>query len=339
MLDTRFKVIPTVRSYLKSWKAQAQTIPNPELRQQALASLSAKQFHCEGGSIYSLLAKRHWRTAIRFIVAYQTISDYLDNLCDRSNSLDPTDFAALHESLVDALTPGARVTNYYRMRTDQADAGYLQALVKTCQDVLSQVPNYTAIAPYLYELAEYYCDLQIHKHVQIDERVPRLETWFSRHQAQLPELRWYEFSACAGSTLGIFCLVAYALDQQLTDELMAQVKQSYFPWVQGLHILLDYLIDQEEDRENGDLNFCVFYRNQDDMLERFKHFIQNATKSVAQLPHTRFHQLINQALLGVYLSDQKVRQQRELQPIAKQLLQWSGKSATLFFRSRLLISH
>ena len=44
------------------------------------------------------------RCSIKFIVAYQTISDYLDNLCDRSSSLDPQDFAALHESMGDALS-------------------------------------------------------------------------------------------------------------------------------------------------------------------------------------------------------------------------------------------
>lgn len=339
MLATRFKVIPMVRSELRSWKLQAQKIPNLELRQQALASLTDKQFHCEGGSIYGLLAKGHWREAIRFIVAYQTISDYLDNLCDRSNSLNPADFSALHESLIDALTPNAKGTNYYRLRDDQADGGYLHRLVRTCQNVLSQIPNYATVAPALYELAHYYCNLQVHKHVCIEERVPRLQTWFSRYQKQLPELRWYEFSACAGSTLGIFCLVAYALEQELSDTLTDQVKNSYFPWVQGLHILLDYLIDQEEDRVNGDLNFCFFYRNEDDMLERFQHFIKNATQSVAQLPHTRFHQLINQALLGVYLSDRKVRQQQKVQDIAKHLIHGSGHSATLFFRSRLLLSH
>ncbi len=339
VLETRLKVIPTVRGYLGDWKLRAQSIPNLELRRQALASLTAKQFHCEGGSIYGLLAKQHRQAAIKFIVAYQTISDYLDNLCDRSNSLDPADFAALHESLIDALTPGATNHNYYRMRDDQDDGGYLQALVATCQDVLRQIPNYATIAPALHELANYYCDLQVHKHVQIDERVPRLQMWFSLHQKQLPELRWYEFSACAGSTLGIFCLVAYALDQQMSDELSDQVKNSYFPWVQGLHILLDYLIDQEEDRVNGDLNFCFYYKNREDMLDRFKHFIQNATKSVSHLPHTRFHQLINQALLGVYLSDKKVRRQREVQAIAKQLIDGAGSSAALFFRSRLLISN
>jgi tetraprenyl-beta-curcumene synthase len=134
-------------------------------------------------------------------------------------------------------------------------------------------------------------------------------------------------------------LVAYAFDRDLSVELTNQVKQSYFPWVQGLHILLDYLIDQEEDRLNGDLNFCSYYKNNDDMLERFKHFVQKATTSVAQLPHTRFHQLINQALLGVYLSDQKVKRQLDVQTMAKQLLRWSDSPASFFFRGRLLMAH
>lgn len=339
MLETRLKVIPAVRSYLKRWKIQAKKIPNLELRKQALDSLEAKQFHCEGGAIYGLLAKGHWQEAIKFIVAYQTISDYLDNLCDRSNSLDPEDFSALHQSLIDALTPGSKDTNYYQVRDNQADGGYLQALVRACQEVLCQIPNYAAIAPALHELANYYCNLQVHKHVRVEERVPRLKMWFSSYQNELPDLRWYEFSACAGSTLGIFCLAAYALDGELSDELTYQVKSSYFPWVQGLHILLDYLIDQEEDRVNGDLNFCFYYKDRDDMLERFKHFIQNARKSVSELPNNRFHQLINQALLGVYLSDKKVRRQQEVQDMAKQLIYWSGNSTPFFFRSRLLISH
>jgi tetraprenyl-beta-curcumene synthase len=339
MLETCFKVLPAVRNHLDRWKSQAQQIPNPELRQQALASLRTKQFHCEGGSLYALLAKHHWQDAIQFIVAYQTISDYLDNLCDRSTSLDPEDFRALHESLIHALTPDAQGVNYYRFRNEQADGGYLQNLVRTCQDVLGKLPNYARLAPALYELANYYCDLQVHKHVQIEERVPRLKTWFSSHQKHLPELRWYEFSACAGSTLGIFCLVAYACDRDLPDGLITQIRNSYFPWVQGLHILLDYLIDQEEDRINGDLNFCSYYRNNEELLERFQHFIHNAKKSVAQLPHTQFHQLINQALLGVYLSNKKVKQQQEVQTIARQLIQFGGSPASFFFRSRLLLSH
>ena len=32
----------------------------------------------------ALLANEKYKEAIRFTVAYQTISDYLDNLCDRT---------------------------------------------------------------------------------------------------------------------------------------------------------------------------------------------------------------------------------------------------------------
>ncbi|HEY9764175.1 MAG TPA: DUF2600 family protein, partial [Trichocoleus sp.] len=139
---SRFKVLPTVRKYLEGWKKQAQAIPNLELRRQALASINTKAFHCEGGSLYGLLAKEHWQEAIRFIVAYQTISDYLDNLCDRSTSQDSEDFRALHESILHALSPDAESTNYYRARPDQDDGGYLQKLVSTCQEVLRAIPNY-----------------------------------------------------------------------------------------------------------------------------------------------------------------------------------------------------
>lgn len=339
MLETRFKVLPSVHSYLNDWRSQARQIPNSELRKQAIASLETKQFHCEGGAIYGLLAKRDWREAIRFIVAYQTISDYLDNLCDRSSSLDPEDFRALHDSIFHALMPGLELSNYYRFREDQEDGGYLKSLVRTCQKVLSKVPNYSKIASTLHELASYYCDLQVHKHVKVEERIPRLKTWFALHKDKLPELSWYEFSACAGSTLGIFCLVGYSFNQEFSETLATQVKNSYFPWVQGLHILLDYLIDQEEDRINGDLNFCFYYKSKDEMTERFKHFIKNATKSVSQLPHTRFHQLINQALLGVYLSDKKVRRQQDVQDIARQLIRLGGSPASFFLQNRLVASH
>jgi tetraprenyl-beta-curcumene synthase len=338
LIATRVRVLPLVWAQLRGWRRRAQRIPDRELRTQALASLAAKQFHCEGGAIYGLLAQGQRRWAIEFIVAYQTISDYLDNLCDRSESLDPADFAALHAALTDALTPGQASARYYRCRGNPDDGGYLQALVATCQRVLGQMPHYAAIAPALHELATYYCDLQIHKHVRIEDRVPRLQTWFAHHQPQLPDLRWYEFSASAGSTLGIFCLVAYGLGNALPVDLVHPIKTSYFPWVQGLHILLDYLIDQEEDQLHGDLNFCSFYPNPDDLLDRFQHFVHRASQSVAHLPHPRFHQLINQALLGVYLSDRKAQDQQQVQAIARPLIRRSGQATTLFFRSRLLLS-
>jgi len=324
------QVRPDVQRYLGEWKRRAESIPDPELRRQALMSIETKTFHCEGGAIYALLAGPHYHEAIRFIVAYQTISDYLDNLCDRSTSLDPDDFRSLHESMPHALTPGVPPASYYRLRKEQNDGGYLSALVETCQEVLANLPAYNNIAADLNELAGYYCDLQIHKHVRADERVPRLKEWFDSHRDHLPEMRWYEFAACAGSTLGIFCLVAHSFQKNHSDDLVRQIKDAYFPWVQGLHILLDYLVDQEEDRTGGDLNFCSYYPNHDDMTERLIHFYKQANLSISRLPNAKFHHMINRGLLGMYLADRKVDRQKDVRAVAKKMIRLGG-GVTLFF--------
>ncbi len=124
-------------------------------------------------------------------------------------------------------------------------------------------------------------------------------------------MEWYEFSACAGSTLGIFCLVSYSVRSDFTESMAGKIRDSYFPYIQGLHILLDYLIDQEEDLIGGDLNFCTYYPSHSDMMERLEYFIEMADEHLRGIPHENFHRLINRGLLGVYLSDDKVAGQRK----------------------------
>ncbi|WP_214483699.1 tetraprenyl-beta-curcumene synthase family protein [Bacillus sp. SM2101] len=325
------EVLPTVHHYLAYWRHKAENIPNKELRKQAIASINDKTFHCEGGSILALLAKEHLDDCIGFIVAYQTISDYLDNLCDRSTSLDPNDFRALHNSMPHALTIHSDKENYYRYRDEQADGGYLHDLVTTCQRILQKSKHYEQIAPYLLELSLYYCDLQVHKHVTIEERVPRLEKWFEDYESELPKMEWYEFSACSGSTLGIFCLVAYSFNDYFEEGMAQKIRNSYFPYIQGLHILLDYFIDQEEDRQGGDLNFCFYYQNQEEMIQRFIHFVEEADKNTAGLPDEKFHRLINRGLLGIYLSDEKVSKQKDVKQAAKKIIKLGGSISKFFY--------
>lgn len=44
-------VLPEVRECLHFWRQDANGIPDPELRKQALASIETKEFHCIGGGI------------------------------------------------------------------------------------------------------------------------------------------------------------------------------------------------------------------------------------------------------------------------------------------------
>ena len=325
------QVRPLVHGYLNAWAEKARAIPDPELRRQALMSIRSKTFHCEGGAIYGLLAGNRHPEAIRFIVAYQTISDYLDNLCDRSTSLDPEDFALLHQAMLHALTPSANPIAYYRLHPEQDDGGYLLALVTTCQESLRILDAYPLIAETLHALADDYCMLQVHKHVREEDRVPRLEAWFSGRQIDLPDLSWYEFAAATGSTLGIFCLVSYAHSGVLSTSAMDRIRNAYFPWVQGLHILLDYFIDQQEDRLGGDLNFCSYYPSEDLLAEHLAFFYNRSAELITGLPDHHFHLMINKGLLGMYLADRKVAEQGEIRRLARKMIGLGGGVAWFFF--------
>lgn len=325
------QVRPHVHKCLKGWIDLAAGIPSAELKKQALASIAGKTFHCEGGAIYGLLAGDQYPEAIRFIVAYQTISDYLDNLCDRSTSLNPADFRILHASLRDALTPSAAIEDYYQLHDEKDDGNYLASLVATCQNVLAGLPAYQRIAPYLHELAGYYCDLQVYKHVRREERVPLMQAWFEEQRNTLPPMEWYEFAACCGSTVGIFCLVSQAFNESCSDSLVKNIKDAYFPWVQGLHILLDYLIDQDEDSLGGDLNFCSYYKDHQEVVSRLTHFYEQANLSIEHLPHAGFHRMINQGLLGIYFADKKVCRQEEVRKAVGEMIFLGGGGGLFFY--------
>ncbi|MFD2043217.1 tetraprenyl-beta-curcumene synthase family protein [Ornithinibacillus salinisoli] len=331
MVQVYRNIFPVVDRELDYWTKRAENIPNEELRNQALSSIASKRFHCQGGAVFSLLAGSKQKEAVTFIVAYQTISDYLDNLCDRSTSLDPADFRLLHRSMIDALSPTNITTNYYAYREEQDDGGYLVDLVKTCQTILQQTKCYPIISEYLLKLEGMYGDLQVHKHVQVEERIPRLTKWFEENKYQTPTLNWYEFSAAAGSTLGIYCITSYALGEKITLEIVERVFRGYFPYMHGLHILLDYYIDQKEDREEGDLNFCFYYPSKEKMKERFHFFIKQTEKHIRDLPHHDFHSMIHHGLVGLYLGDPKVSQLESGLDVSKELLKDSGMKAKFFY--------
>ncbi|MBL0387852.1 tetraprenyl-beta-curcumene synthase family protein [Tumebacillus sp. ITR2] len=324
-------VLPASGRELKSWHDFASRIPDPELQHQALMSLTTKRFHADGGTVYATAAHpAHLHTLVKLIVAFQTISDYLDNLCDRSTSLDPADFRQLHQAMLDAVTRNGELHDYYAHRAEKNDGGYLNALVTTCQESIASLPSYPLVQAGILRLVGLYCDLQVHKHVRVEEREPRLIKWFEQHAEQFPELAWYEFSAATGSTLGMFMLFLAASDEDLTPEDVEKILHAYFPWIGGLHILLDYFIDQEEDLEGGDLNFVTYYESTDEAYERIRTFASRSLQALEDLPSPRFHRLVIQGLVGMYFSDTKVLGDSPHRAFVLELTEGMGRIASLF---------
>ncbi|WP_017726504.1 tetraprenyl-beta-curcumene synthase family protein [Halalkalibacterium ligniniphilum] len=324
------EVVPAVHRHLDRWKEKARQIPDPELRFHALDGLTRKAFHCEGGGAFGLLGKERFDDFLSFMIAYQTMCDYLDNLCDQSESLDPNDFRALHDALLAALTPGAPLENYYRFRDEQEDGGYLHELIKTCQKTLQSFPSFEKVQHHMLQLSGYYGDLQTYKHVKKEDRVPLLEAWFEKHRQEVPPMTWYEFSACTGSTLAIYTLAIYATKPNLSEETAQLIKEGYFPWVQGAHLLLDYFIDQEEDIADDELNFLFYYESEEEMISRFQYFVKMAEETMTKLPDPKFHRMIHRGLIAIYLADEKVQGNPELKKKSKQMAKLGG-IPTLFF--------
>lgn len=352
------RIVPLADKELSRWRAAATAIPDPELRYQALASLTQKRFHAVGGSAYSLfLPPGDEIKLIRPIVAFQTISDYLDNLCDRSipaSQLDArrsgVDFRQLHCAMLDAVHPGARRRPYYRFHPQKNDGGYLEALVHTCQEALSEFPGYRLVRARVAQYVRRYNDLQEFKHIAPAQRIPSLEKWFGRWCSRSPglnSLHWWEFAAACGSTLGIFALWAAAA-RAASDgaaepcyrlkEIADQIDHAYFPWISGFHILLDYYIDQSEDRENGDLNLVSFYSNPSERLARLSFFYQEASRQAAGLVSARIHGFIVNGLPAVYLTDPKVPLQH-YEKERKVLLSRTGRSTRLLAALCALLRH
>jgi tetraprenyl-beta-curcumene synthase len=324
-------ILPEVRAELTRWRGIANSIPDSELRKQALDSMNTKEFHCIGGGVYAAANLEQRHVLIPLIVALQTISDYLDNLCDRSTSMDPADFRLLHQSMLDAVTPEAQLQNYYTLRQEQDDGDYLLALVMQCRSSIAQLPSYEHVQKHVREMVQLYADLQVYKHIAHEKREQELLQWWDTHSASYPQLRWNEFAAATGSTLGMFMLFLAASDTELNANQAQAIKERYFPSICGLHILLDYLIDQAEDEAGGDLNFCSYYDNQTMLNNRLGQMVQAARKSADELPFSHFHRMIVEGLVALYLSDPKVKGQDEVRKTAKLLMKGSPWTRLFFW--------
>lgn len=316
-------VFPLVENELNVWRIRALACPDNMLSKQALLSIENKRFHAQGGSVFALYPGADTISMIKLIVAYQTISDYLDNLCDRTRVEDETAFLYLHISMTDALDCTENTHDYYRYYPYKDDGRYLKRLVHECKLQVSKIPSFHLVKEHIAKLVELYCHLQAYKHLSLDERERKLFQWTNLHIHNYSGIMPWEFCAAAGSTLGIFMLLSAAWNPFITSEEIENIMDAYFPWVCGLHILLDYFIDYNEDMLNKDLNFVQYYNDSNTVLNRMEIFIRESAARVSSLRYPLFHTTIVQGLLAMYLSDPKAYS-KNLKRITPSLISSSG---------------
>jgi tetraprenyl-beta-curcumene synthase len=135
-------------------------------------------------------------------------------------------------------------------------------------------------------------------------------------------LKWWEFAAATGSTLGMFALACAAITPLGPDDASSLVR-AYFPSISALHILLDYYIDREEDEVGGDLNFVSYYSTAAEREAALSEFVQRSMDDASSTADAWLHRAVVRGLLAMYLSDPKARV-RDLCPEADALVSLGG---------------
>ena len=303
-------VIPRAGRELAAIRVRAARIPDAALRAQALASIDGKAYHVQGGSILATFMPNDTaRRYVAIVAAIETIYDYLDNLCDRLPGVTQRAFASLHEALIDALDDRRAPSDYYRDGPAGDDGGYLRSLVDAARDGLRRLPNYPAVRDRLVEIARFYADLQVLKHGPAGAREAACDAWYERNRERFPGLDWWEFAAACGSSLPIFALVALASRERLDPGEVDAISTAYFPGVSAVHILLDYFIDQAEDREHGELNFVACYASSAEAVVRLRRLVMATMLRVRTLAGAAHHRFLVEAMCVFYLTHPKVFEQ------------------------------
>jgi tetraprenyl-beta-curcumene synthase len=309
---------------------------------EGLKSIEYKRFHAQGGSVFAILPGRSHRTLkihyplLRLIVALQTISDYLDNLCDRAGVVCEEAFRQLHSAFIDAVTLDTQGNHaaYYSLFPFKRDNGYLDSLVSECKALIRRLPSYPVVESQVLHLAHLYSEMQAKKHTDPSIREALLESWFLERKRAFPKMDpsigWWEFAAASGSTLGIFALLKEAAIPGLESVDADLIFDAYFPCINGLHILLDYFIDQSEDEEGGDLNFVRVYSDTSKCDDRLSYFVRMSFEKAAALSNPGFHVAVVKGLLALYLSDPKVSA-TGLLPQGLELLRSSGQDTYVMY--------
>jgi tetraprenyl-beta-curcumene synthase len=322
----RRSIVPLVRRELERWHGDAESIPDPVLRQHALAALERKALNVEATAVLATLAPRRTRaTAVRAMAALQIAIDYIDTLSEQPSPEPLRNGLHLHRALPAAVSPGAEPQDWYRFHPQRQDGGYLDRLVAACQENLRSLPAQATVLPIAQRAAARCGEGQSYTHAAELGDPTALEAWAAGLDAS-SLYRWPEVAAGASSSIAAHALIAAAADPKATVAQAELIDAAYFPSIGALTVLLDDLIDREEDASAGAHNYIALYPSSEDAANRLELIAQLASVAVARLRHPHRHAAILAGVTGFYLSAAEA-ETPYARPIARRLLSSAGPAA------------
>jgi tetraprenyl-beta-curcumene synthase len=297
------RIFPNVRREAARWRGRAREIPDPVLRGAALANLRMERLNLDGAAAFAaFVPDAHRPAVVRAQVAIQAAYDYVDTLAEQPCRDPIRNGDQLHKVLGAALDPSGPRIDYYAHHPQKDDGGYLQCIVETCRAALRELPSYASVAEPMRRAARRmvcYQSLNLNE-AQGDHAA--LARWAYAQTPASADLRWWETAASAGSSLGVYMLIAMAAEHAVHAEEATAIEEAYFPWVGSLHLLLDSLVDQCEDRMAGQPSLLAYYSSPEEAATRLGLIAAESMHRIRALPHGRQHALLLAGMAGHYLS-------------------------------------
>lgn len=296
-------VFPHVRLELRGWRRRAGVIPDSRLRGVALTVQRSKSSNIEGAAAFAAFSRcAHGQLVVRAQVCFQAIYDYADSLAESQDAVPALNAHQLHLALLSAVDRSHGGVDHYAHSDSREDGGYVQALADSCMSAIETLPSRSAIAAETVCLAQRIVAYQT-LNLGVSQGSQRsLARWSARRIPAGSGLRWWEVAASAGSSLGIFALIALASQKPLEHAEVSAVQEAYFPWIGSLHSLLDSLVDYAEDAAEGQANLLAHYGGAEETRDRIEAIAQQAARHARSLPHASWHTVVLGGMVGSYLS-------------------------------------
>jgi len=355
-------VFPRVCVHIARWRRRARRIPDPVLRQLAIAALIEKRGNIEGAAAFAAFAPWSRRAqATKAASAFQAAYNLLDMLGEQPSADPVRDGERLHNALLYALgwpardqatsdlgagaqelragagrmraeaepepaaaraDPGVEALDWYEHHPRKADGGYLSGLLENCREAFMSLPAYAVAAPAARAAAERIVAFQSLNLSEAQGDHAALERWARAATPAGTELRWWETAAAAGSSLGVHALIAASAEKGLDAREAKLLEEAYFPWIGGLHSLLDNLIDKREDEAAGHRSLVEYY-GAERAAQRMRWMAEQAGRKAAALPHSARHTVVLAGMIGNYLATPEAHNP-ELAPVSAAVLATTG---------------
>jgi tetraprenyl-beta-curcumene synthase len=319
--------MPGIAREVRSWRYRALAIPDATTRSDALTTLYSKRFNIEGAGLFAILPRRRDPHLLRLLVIWQILIDFLDDVSERSSPDPIANSHQLHLALMDALDSGRCLSDYYLYHPWKNDGGYLRALVRACRRECNSLPSYHGVQRQVVQSASRFCIQTFNHDPDIYRRSKALKSWAAGEFSYGDEC-WWELTAAASSSLGMYALLALAADPQCSEQDITRIEAAYMPWICAAGTMLDSYVDHATDIQDDAHSYFTYYSDRDTGTQRIGELISQAGQEACSLRDGHKHATIVAGMIAMYLSEDSARTP-ELQTTTQSLIVAGGSLTRL----------